>query len=1031
MNSRAQSLIWWKIVATVFFLQTLLLSIPDLQAQYFGQNKVRYRSFNFKILKTEHFDVYFYPSEEKMATAGAEMAERWYARYEKILNEQLKGRQPLILYGSHPEFVETNTTSEFLSPGVGGFTEPLKRRIVLPLGSSVAESDHVIGHELVHAFQYNLTGQGEGGFMNFENLRLPLWFVEGMAEYLSIGSEDPNTAMWMRDAVRSIKKLPNLGGLQNPKYFPYRWGQALLAYIGGRWGDQTIGEMLRAAGRKGSIENAIRNTLNIGPDSLIADWHQSLHSTYDPVMVLTDTAYANANLLVSKKKGGGELNVSPVLSPDGQKMIFFSEKSLFAIDLYLANANTGKIEKKLTSIELDPHFQGIEFINSAGAWDPKGEKVVFGSLVKGLPELTIVNIKKDEIEKEIRFRKLGEILHPSWSPDGNSIIFSAQSGGESDLYLYDLAKSEFQQLTNDMYCELQPHWSPDGKQVVFVTDRFTTSLKTYNSGNYELAILDLGTKQITRLPIFKSGKHLNPQWSRDGQNLYFISDLNGITNLYRYNIPSGQAFQITNYYTGISGITSLSPAISVAGEPEKAIFSTYQNSDYDIYSITDKDALIGQPVQPDSLVSLTYLDPGQLPPDNRTNDLVDSLLGHVHLGLEPDSTFKIKPYRPKFSLDYVGQPFLFAGANRYGAGIGGGVSLYFSDMLGNHSLGTMFQLQADQISTDIAAAVGYINQKSRWDWGGTIQQIPYIYDAYAAGLAYQDSNWVYVEQQERFREIDREAAFFTAYPFNQAARLEFTGGYRNVTFRDNLVTWIYDPVSGVQLQKKKQSLPAPGAINMGIGSVAFVYDYSTFGATGPLLGQRYRFEVGPNYGNIKYYTLLADYRRYFMPVRPFTLAFRLMHYGRYGQDSEDFRLLPLYIGYQYFIRGYSAGSFSVTEAGKPGQKGYRAYNSLFGSRLLVGNVELRFPPLGILKLGSGYYGYLPLELALFYDAGVAWFHGEKPDFLKGGHQLTDKSYGISARLNLFGFAIGQVSFVNPVDRPQKGWFWQFDLLSGF
>ena len=83
-----------------------------LHAQYFGQNKVRYENFKFEVLKTDHFDVYFYPTERAAAEQAGRMAERWYARHAKILDHELNGRQPLILYGSHPEFEETGRIVE-------------------------------------------------------------------------------------------------------------------------------------------------------------------------------------------------------------------------------------------------------------------------------------------------------------------------------------------------------------------------------------------------------------------------------------------------------------------------------------------------------------------------------------------------------------------------------------------------------------------------------------------------------------------------------------------------------------------------------------------------------------------------------------------------------------------------------------------------------------------------------------------------------------------------------------------------------
>ncbi len=161
----------------------LLLAAPTANAQYFGRNKVQYETFNFQVLTTEHFKVFYYPAERGAAEQAARMAERWYARLSTVLGHQLRGRQPLVLYADHPDFEQTNVISEQPSEGTGGVTESIKRRIILPLGASLAETDHVLGHELVHAFQYDITGAGGGGSSVAPGVnRLPLWFVEGMAE---------------------------------------------------------------------------------------------------------------------------------------------------------------------------------------------------------------------------------------------------------------------------------------------------------------------------------------------------------------------------------------------------------------------------------------------------------------------------------------------------------------------------------------------------------------------------------------------------------------------------------------------------------------------------------------------------------------------------------------------------------------------------------------------------------------------------------------------------------------------------------
>ena len=136
---------------------------PPTTAQYFGRNKVRYEAFRFELLRTKHFEVYFYPEEAAAAPIVARMAERWYVRHAAALRHELRGAQTLIVYASHPHFEQTNAIDGDIGEGTGGVTEALKRRIVMPLAGPLAETDHVLGHELVHAFQYDITGQGRGG----------------------------------------------------------------------------------------------------------------------------------------------------------------------------------------------------------------------------------------------------------------------------------------------------------------------------------------------------------------------------------------------------------------------------------------------------------------------------------------------------------------------------------------------------------------------------------------------------------------------------------------------------------------------------------------------------------------------------------------------------------------------------------------------------------------------------------------------------------------------------------------------------
>lgn len=1003
---------------------TLLLSLvsaPSLFAQggYFGQNKVQYRDFDFKVLKTEHFDIYYYPEEEQAARMASRMAERWYTRLSGLLNHELRGRQPLILYASGPHFWQTNAIQGQLGEGTGGVTEAYKRRIVLPFAGPIEATDHVLGHELVHAFQYDITNTnvsaGTAGA-----LALPLWFIEGMAEYLSVGPVDAHTSMWMREAARR-EKLPTIDDLSNPKYFPYRYGQAVWAFIGGKYGDAVVGDMLRAgAGRGGGYQQAIESVLGVKTEELSKEWHSAVFEAYRPIAETTKMPGAIARALIPKKEGS-ELNVSPELSPDGSKVIFFSERDLFSIDLFVADARTGEIIRKITDTATDPHFESLQFLSSAGAWDPSSKRFVFPGISKGQPVLTIVDVERGRAEREVRLKELDEILNPAWSPDGQSIAFSGLVGGLNDLFVYDLKTDQLRRLTTDAFAELDPAWSPDGRRLAFATDRFTTNLPAIVAGHLRIAVMDVGSGDVLQVGGFENAKNISPQWTADGRALYFLSDHQGITNIYRTQI-GGETKQITNLLTGVSGITALSPALSVA--QGRIVFSAYEDDGYSIYALDSDEQVAGQ-----SLIPLPR-NAAVLPPRRTGEGIVYATLQNERAGLPPvaaAASAPVEPYKPKLSLDFAGQPTIGVGTDPFGTYAAGGISLMFSDMLGNHTLITGAQVTSR--FDEFGGTALYINRKNRWNWGALVDQTPYVARGFEAGLTTVDGQDVYLEREFRLLQIDRSVAGIISYPFSRAQRIDFSGGFRQIGFKQDVTERLYSPFTGQQLTEDRTDLGSEPMLNLGEASAALVYDTSISGLTSPIRGSRYRLELAQSAGSLTYSGVLADFRTYYMPVRPFTLAFRGMYYGRYGRDSEDFRLPVLYLGYPGLVRGYDSGSFEAFECGANPNGTCPSFDRLMGSKVAIANAELRFPLWGAFG-GDNFYGPLPIELALFTDAGVAWDRNTRPGFSAAAREPV-VSVGAAMRINVLGFAIAEIDYVRPLDRPGRGWLWQFSLRPGF
>jgi hypothetical protein len=632
--------------------------------------------------------------------------------------------------------------------------------------------------------------------------------------------------------------------------------------------------------------------------------------------------------------------------------------------------------------------------------------------------LTIVDADSGRKEREIRIAEVHEIVNPAWSPDGRSIAFSGLIGGFNDLFVYDLEANQLKRLTTDMFAELDPAWSPDGRSLAFSTDRFTTNLQAIESGELRLAVMDMASGEVRAAGGFENAKNISPQWTSDGKALYFLANRDGITNIYKTEF-GGQTTQLTNLLTGASGITELSPALSVA--EGRIVFSAYEDDGYTLYALETPEQLAGKPLVP------LPINAAVLPPRKAGEGPVYAALANEKLGLPPASAVpEEEEYKPKLGLDWAGQPTVGVGVDPFGTYAAGGVAFMFSDMLGNHSLGV--GAQVTNRFDEFGGSLFYLNRKHRWNWGVALDQTPYVARGYSANVGIVEGIPVYEENEFRILQIDRSLTGMLSYPFSRAQRVEFSGGFRQIGFKQDVTTRLYDFNTGQQLTEDTTELSDEPLLNLGEATAALVFDTSIQGLTSPIRGSRYRVEVSQSGGSLTYTGLLSDFRTYLMPFRPYTFAFRGMYYGRYGSDAEDLRLPTLYLGYPGLVRGYGSGSFEALECGLQLDGSCPSFDRLFGSRLAIFNAELRFPLWGAFG-GDSFYGPLPIEMAVFGDVGVAW--GQQNSQLFGGANKDPvRSVGAALRVNLFGFAVGEIDYVKPLDR-DRGWLWQFNLMPGF
>src|SRR5712672_1507249 len=567
------------------------LGAGPLAAQYFGQSKVQYRTFDFKIIQTEHFEVYYYPEERAAALDDARMAERGYARLSRILHHQFQGRKPIILYASGSDFQQTNVT-DVGGESVGGVTEFFKHRMVLPFTGSYAELEHVLQHEMVHQFQFDVYSRGRpgGGVQTLISVNPPLWFMEGMAEYLSLGPINPETAMWLRDAALE-GHLPTIEEMtEDPYIFPYRYGHALWAYIGEKWGDEVIGEILQTSATSG-IEAAFKHALGRSLEDLSNDWRVAIQTTFLPQLGDHYRARRIAQPTLTRRRSGGRIFLAPALTPDGKDIAFFGDQGGFFIDLWLADGETGRVKRRLVKSTQNNNYESLRFINSAGAFSPDGRYFAIAAKRKDRDDLVILDVKRGREERRIHVG-LSALHTPQWSPDGQRLVFTGFSNGFTDLFIINRDGTGLRRLTNDKFADLHPAWSPDGKTIAFVTDRGgQTDFDLLRFGNLRIALLHLETGAIELLGNMEIGKNINPQWAPDGRSLAFVSDRTGIANVFLYDMADGQIYQLTNMFTGVQGITPLSPVLTWAPQADRMAFVYYEDGQYSVYSLENPRSL--------------------------------------------------------------------------------------------------------------------------------------------------------------------------------------------------------------------------------------------------------------------------------------------------------------------------------------------------------------------------------------------------------------------------------------------------------
>ncbi|MBT8378853.1 MAG: BamA/TamA family outer membrane protein [Ignavibacteria bacterium] len=828
----------------VFALLFLLISNDFSLAQFFffGRNKVQYQEFDWKILRTEHFDIYYYDEMGKIAEIGAFYAEEIYDELKVRMNHIVTRKVPLIFYNTTIDFQQTNTTPGLIPEGVGGFFEFLKGRVVLPSNGSLYDFRHVIRHELVHVFMTNKVYRVLKDHRIPTNRMPPLWFVEGLAEFYST-EWDAQAEMLLRDAVLnnyfvSLKDMNRIYG----SYLMYKEGQSFLEFAADKYGEEKIALLLDNFWMYTSFNQVLETTFKESFEQIDNEWLYFLRKKYYPMM---DSKYPTE--FGSKKITEDGFNFAPVYFE------FESRKYLY----FVANRDG---YSSLYRIEISPEFIPLnspELVLRGGQTQELESFHLFNSSIDisedgllvlvtkrgGSDAIHFFSIIENAIIKTFQTKELVFISSPKFSLNGNRIVFSAvDRKGFSDIFLFDLLSDELYRVTNDYYDDKDPVFGTNEQQIIFSSDRTAGDYeKKYNlfSGNLN----DHSIEYITYL----NANCFTPVLSPDKKKLLFTSELDGVRNLYDLPIEQNEfgkeIKQISNFISSAYNPSYIDSAnIAISG---------FENLSFDLFVLNNSRE------RSDSLTSIQMI---KEPAPGMWNANV----------IELPSERKKVDYEKEYSLDFAQSVV----ATDPVFGTRGGAVLSISDLLGDDRYSFLIYNSAS-VQSDILKSFNVILQKVNF-----ASRVNYGYGIFhLSGRVYD-----FTDPDEFFYERSFGGSFLLSYPISKFQRLEATATVRS---------------------SNKEVIPnvIERKAMLFTNTLGWVMDNSIWGPTGPIDGIRAVVLLGYTsdikFSNVNYFTLIGDYRYYYRFGLTTLLAFRAAAFYNQGKEARRF-----FVGGSWDLRGW-------------------------------------------------------------------------------------------------------------------------------
>lgn len=831
---------WSKTIRVVVFI--LGVSLPLFGQYYYEKNKIQREVTPTYTYETEHFSIYIEEGGEPLARFAGGILEESYKQRTADFGVTVGVKIPVIIYKSQPDFAATNIILEPIEESVGGFSELFKNRVVVPFTGSYSDLKHVLEHELVHIFEfelyYSLTLSNL--FSLIPGFTPPLWIMEGAAEFCSSHGSGEEDA-FMQDLLlnNNIIPLEELGYWSG--YLVYRQGESVFLFIEDRYGRKKVFELLNELQIRRDMNAAFDKVFGMNVKDFGKEWLNWLRMRYWPGVARLDNRSTQARLLTDHEKDFSYYNGSVALSPTGAKIAYATSKDDY-IAINVISGFDGKPLKRLLRAGQSATFERLPLLRNTMCWSGDESALAVIGFSKERPVLLWVDYASAKVTRRYQL-KVDDAYSPVVSSDGSQAVFVGVNEGASDLYSLDLKTGKINRLTFDLYEEKDPSFS--GDTIYFASDRPDQD-STWNVGSYAVwSLLPSGrVKRVTERYGFLSSPHVV------NDNLYFVG---AGYQLYRMTPSDSVPQRMTDWFDKIE---EFSPASS-----GKTSFLLYNNSGWDVCMLNG---------------TLGSLEPV---PENKDTVLAveTAPYSYKYVELTPE---ELKPYKPTFSADYI------YGTGAYSSlyGAQGSFSLGVSDMLGDHRIYVDAELYGDILYSDIVLT--YWNFKRRVDWATGAYQLA---DFYRYWLT--DSTFDYI------KEARRGASALLSFPFTKFFRFETGVDGMAVTAHEYLNCY-YDS-QGQLYYTSDTSYTYP----LFQGSGALVFDNALWKYSTPMRGLRLRLEGYssiPAISRLSYQSVIADMRGYVSVTKRSALALRLLGAASFGTDHEWFTL-----GGPYDVRGYN------------------------------------------------------------------------------------------------------------------------------